>query len=153
MPPTEYSTNKYVVYSLDTDSIEARERPDVVQMPESSADTFWGKGFLATALGTASPDRKKTHKGQKSHMDSWWVCCFVQHLKETKDKRHQHVWMMRSLWGRYSRFPVGGILCLAIEGFCSWTVALSRVDLAVAFLLHTYVQCSDPCSYNITTPL
>lgn len=34
-------------------------------MPESSADTFWGKGFLATALGTASPDRKKTHKGQK----------------------------------------------------------------------------------------
>lgn len=33
-------------------------------MPESSADTFWGKGFLATALGTASPDRKKTHKGQ-----------------------------------------------------------------------------------------
>lgn len=33
-------------------------------MPASSADTFWGKGFLATALGTASPDRKKTHKGQ-----------------------------------------------------------------------------------------
>lgn len=31
----------------------------------SSADTFWGKGFLATALGTASPDRKKTHRGQK----------------------------------------------------------------------------------------
>lgn len=30
----------------------------------SSADTFWGKGFLATALGTASPDRKKTHRGQ-----------------------------------------------------------------------------------------
>lgn len=35
-------------------------------MPESTADTFWGKGFLATALGTASPDRKKTHKGQMS---------------------------------------------------------------------------------------
>lgn len=36
----------------------------LLQMPESSADTFWGKGFLATALGTASPDRKKTQKGQ-----------------------------------------------------------------------------------------
>lgn len=35
-------------------------------MPGSSADTFWGKGFLATALGTASPDRKKTHKGQRN---------------------------------------------------------------------------------------
>ncbi|AWO98110.1 Hypothetical protein SMAX5B_007784 [Scophthalmus maximus] len=33
-------------------------------MPASGADTFWGKGFLATALGTASPDRKKTHRGQ-----------------------------------------------------------------------------------------
>lgn len=46
--------------------MEEKERQDVVQMPESSADTFWGKGFLATALGTASPDRKKTHKGQKN---------------------------------------------------------------------------------------
>lgn len=46
--------------------MEEEERQDVVQMPESSADTFWGKGFLATALGTASPDRKKTHRGQKT---------------------------------------------------------------------------------------
>ncbi|KAK7886141.1 hypothetical protein WMY93_025762 [Mugilogobius chulae] len=35
-----------------------------LSVQKSSADTFWGKGFLDTALGTASPDRKKTHKGQ-----------------------------------------------------------------------------------------
>ncbi|CAL8242494.1 unnamed protein product [Merluccius merluccius] len=31
----------------------------------SNADAFWGKGFLATAVGTASPDRKKTRSGHK----------------------------------------------------------------------------------------
>lgn len=39
-------------------------------MPASGADTFWGKGFLATALGTASPDRKKTHRGQNAQASS-----------------------------------------------------------------------------------
>lgn len=45
-------------------SIRRNEGRRLFPMPESSADTFWGKGFLATALGTASPDRKKIHKGQ-----------------------------------------------------------------------------------------
>lgn len=47
-----------------------REEDDTcVPTPGSSADTFWGKGFLATALGTASPDRKKTRRGQKNVFD------------------------------------------------------------------------------------
>lgn len=46
------------------------EKP--MQMPESTEDTFWGKGFLATSLGTASPDRKKTHKGQCRKCVLWW---------------------------------------------------------------------------------
>lgn len=52
-------------------------------MPESSADTFWGKGFLAIALGTASPDRKKTHKGQKNYFIILWQS--PQHLYKEKE--------------------------------------------------------------------
>ncbi|CAL8318433.1 unnamed protein product [Lota lota] len=36
----------------------------------SNADAFWGKGFLATAVGTASPDRKKTRSGHKKSRNS-----------------------------------------------------------------------------------
>lgn len=62
-------------------------------MPASSADTFWGKGFLATALGTASPDRKKTRKGQtrltsSSRCDHLGICRKKQrrsaHLMHTR---------------------------------------------------------------------
>lgn len=55
-------------------------------MPESTEDTFWGKGFLATSLGTASPDRKKTHKGQRPVM----VMMVISAPGERK-KSFQHV--------------------------------------------------------------
>lgn len=75
-------------------SISGEERWRLVLMPESSADTFWGKGFLATALGTASPDRKKTHKGQKkltsSSCDDLVSIC-------RKKKSHQHIWCMQGI--------------------------------------------------------
>lgn len=48
----------------------------------SGADTFWGKGFLATALGTASPDRKKTHRGQKVWTPSG----------SERERESQHMW-------------------------------------------------------------
>lgn len=69
-------------------------------MPGSSADTFWGKGFLATALGTASPDRKKTHKGQKCDFiircDSLCIytknrsCQYTQDVTGFTEAGHRH---------------------------------------------------------------
>lgn len=58
-------------------------------MPESAADTFWGKGFLATALGTASPDRKKTHKGQK--VESLDLLVFWQYVLSTWREKNNEI--------------------------------------------------------------
>lgn len=63
-------------------------------MPASSADTFWGKGFLATALGTASPDRKKTHKGQTRLASS--SCCEHLGIYRKKQRRSAHLMHART---------------------------------------------------------
>lgn len=63
-------------------------------MPASSADTFWGKGFLATALGTASPDRKKTHKGQTRLTSS--TRCDHLGIYRKKQRRSAHLMHTRT---------------------------------------------------------
>lgn len=62
-------------------------------MPESGADTFWGKGFLDTALGTESPDRKKTHRGQTFGLHRLGAIFSVS----IKRRRHQHIGFMQGL--------------------------------------------------------
>lgn len=86
--------HKWVVASLWNTHRERKKRRCPFPMPESSADTFWGKGFLATALGTASPDRKKTHKGQKNLTLSSW--CDLLGIYRKK-KSHQQIWCMQRL--------------------------------------------------------